>query len=153
MFWALFRNPQPVQHVLKVCSTPPICTAVQPPFVTLFLAGFQALKKGKRRSTPPSCTAVRLPSVLAVCLRKYWSHTRFRGRLGLTRIAREPPDRGKQRRIRLLSRTSREFRDPRDSSSEKQDPFRNHPFFLGPDRKNAMTSWRLKNKHFRHHVM
>ena len=41
-------------------STPPICTAVRPSFVTLFLAGFQALKKGKRHNTPPICTTIRL---------------------------------------------------------------------------------------------
>ena len=44
-------------------STPQICPAVRPPFVMLCLAGFKALKKGKRRSTPPICTAVRLPFV------------------------------------------------------------------------------------------
>ena len=44
-------------------GTPPICTAVHPPFVTLCLAGFKALEKGKRRNTPLICTAVRLPFV------------------------------------------------------------------------------------------
>ena len=49
--------------------TPPIYTAVRPPFVWLDLPGFSALKKGKPNSTPPICTAVRLPFV-----RQYASH-------------------------------------------------------------------------------
>ena len=56
-------------------STPPIRTAVRPPFVTLCLAGFKALEKGKRRSTPPICTAVRLlfvPQYASHLYRRYF---------------------------------------------------------------------------------
>ena len=51
-----------------------------------------------------------------------------------SRDSREPPDCGKQRRLRPFSRDSREFRDFRDSrdfSSEKT-PFVMTPF-SGPD--------------------
>ena len=60
----------------------PISTAVRSPFVTLCLAGFKALEKGKRRSTPPYlygstptiCTAVRLPFVLRYASHLYWRY-------------------------------------------------------------------------------
>ena len=65
-----FRKPQPLPVSKKVRQyTPPICTAVRPPFVSLDLPGFEALKKGKPNSTPPICTAVCLPFV-----RQYASH-------------------------------------------------------------------------------
>ena len=35
-----FRNPNPYWSQRKCCSTPPICTAVRPPFVSLCLPGF-----------------------------------------------------------------------------------------------------------------
>ena len=51
-----------------------------------------------------------------------------------SRDSREPPDCGKQRRIRPFSRDSREFRDFRDSrdSSSEKTPFVMTPF-SGPD--------------------
>ena len=72
-------------------GTPPICTAIRPPFVTLCLAGFKALEKGKRRNTPqictgdtpPICTAARLPCIPAILLRKYT-------RIGRTRLFPTP---------------------------------------------------------------
>ena len=68
-FQKSFRNPNPYWSRKKYGSTPPICTAARPPFVSLGLPGFQALKKGKPNSTPPICTALRLPFV-----RQYASH-------------------------------------------------------------------------------
>ena len=60
-----------------------------------------------------------------------------------SRDYREPPDSGKQRRIRAFSRDSREprdFRDSRDSSSEKT-PFVMTPF-SGPDsRRHSAVGW------------
>ena len=66
-----FGNPNPYWSRRKYGSTPPICTAVRPPFVLLDLpgGGGLSLKKGKPNSTPPICTAVRLPFV-----RQYASH-------------------------------------------------------------------------------
>ena len=65
------RTPNPYNFSKKYSNTPPICTAVRPPSVTLCLAGFPALKQGNAaihlqfvlqyasyfyRSTPPICT-------------------------------------------------------------------------------------------------
>ena len=58
-----FGNPNPYNLSKKYGSTPPICTAVRPPFVSPCFPGFQASKKGKPCNTPPICTAVRLPFV------------------------------------------------------------------------------------------
>ena len=55
--------PNPYNLSESTGGTPPISTAVRPPFVSLCLAGFKALEKGKRRNTPPICTALRLPFV------------------------------------------------------------------------------------------
>ena len=41
-----FRNPNHHWSQRKYCSTPPICKAVRPPFVSLYLPGFYGLKKG-----------------------------------------------------------------------------------------------------------
>ena len=68
-----FGNPNPYSSRRKYSSTPPICTAVRPPFVSLDLPGFEALKKGKPNSTPPICTAVRLPFVLQYASHLYGS--------------------------------------------------------------------------------
>ena len=54
-----------------------------------------------------------------------------------SRDLREPPDCGKQRRIRPFSRDSREFRDSRDSSSEKTH-FVMTPF-SGPDKRGKIS--------------
>ena len=58
-----FRDPNPYWSWRKYCNTPPTCTAVRSPFVSLYLPGFWALKKGKSNSTPPICTARLLPFV------------------------------------------------------------------------------------------
>ena len=50
-----------------------------------------------------------------------------------SRVSRDLPDCGKERRIRPFSRDSREFRDSRDSSSEKT-PFVMTPF-SGPEQR------------------
>ena len=57
------ETPTPTTCLKKYGSTPPICTAVRPPFVSPYFPGFEASKKGKPCNTPPICTAVRLPFV------------------------------------------------------------------------------------------
>ena len=42
-----FGNPNPYNLSKKYGSTPPICTAVRPPFVLPYFPGFYASKKGK----------------------------------------------------------------------------------------------------------
>ena len=83
--WSLNGNcsgsPQPVQLVWKVLAVDlQFVPQYEPPFVTLCLAGFEALEKGKRRSTPPICTAVRLlflPQYASHLYRRYfWENTR-----------------------------------------------------------------------------
>ena len=61
-----FGNPNPYNLPKKYGSTPSICTAVRPPFVSPYFPGFQASNEGKPRSTPPVCTAVRPPIGTAV---------------------------------------------------------------------------------------
>ena len=73
--WALFKNLQPVQLVWKVLAVHlQFVPQYAPPFVTLCLAGFQALKKGTRCSTPPICTAVRLLFVPQYASHVYWRY-------------------------------------------------------------------------------
>ena len=68
-FWGLLRKPPTRTTCLKSTGgTPPICTAVRPPFQAIcnavphWLLSF-ALEKGKRRNAPPICAAVRLQFV------------------------------------------------------------------------------------------
>ena len=64
-----------------------------------------------------------------------------------SRDFREPPDCGKQRRIRPFSRDSREFRDSRDSrdSSSEKTPFVMTPF-SGFDKKCPVGDPQLKKR-------
>ena len=74
-----FGNPNPYNLSKKYGSTPPICTAVRPPFVSPYFPGIKLRRKGNPAvrlpfvlqyashlygSTPPICTAV--------LLEKYW---------------------------------------------------------------------------------
>ena len=62
-----------------------------------------------------------------------------------SRDSREPPDCGKERRIRPFSRDSREFRDSRDSSGEK-DPFRNDPLFRSRHERSRSSDGRQQTE-------